>query len=217
MSMVWLWQTKLPPVNEREALRYAGVKGNTPEMSALLRECAALCENSLTPRVCYAFHPVVRQDGILDLGFAQTDSSALKRNLAGCEEIVLFAATIGLEMDRLIAKYARLSPARSVMLQAIGAERIEALCDAFEEELIRQGHELSPRFSPGYGDLPLDLQRNIFAALDCPKHIGVSLNESLLMSPSKSVSAIIGLNGETSECCVHNCALCTLTNCLYRR
>ena len=216
MSAVWLWQTELPPVNEREALRYAGVKESTPEINALLQECIQLCQNCLTPRVCYRFYPITRENG-LDLGFVKTDSSALKRNLAGCNEIVLFAATIGLEMDRLIARYARLSPARSVMLQGIGAERIEALCDAFEEELIRQGHELSSRFSPGYGDLALDLQRNIFAALDCPKHIGVSLNESLLMSPSKSVSAIIGLNGETSERCVHNCALCTLTNCLYRR
>ena len=217
MSVVWQWQTTLPPVNAQEALRYAGVKENTPEICTLLQECIQLCESSLTPRVCYSFYPITRQDGTLDLGFAKTDSFALKRNLAGCEELVLFAATIGLEMDRLIARYARLSPARSVMLQAIGAERIEALCDAFEEELIRQGHELSSRFSPGYGDLPLEMQRDIFAALDCPKHIGVSLNESLLMSPSKSVSAIIGLNGESSERCMHNCARCTLTNCLYRR
>ena len=103
------------------------------------------------------------------------------------------------------------------MLQAIGAERIESLCNVFENELIRQGHELGTRFSPGYGDLPLELQKDIFAALDCPKQIGVSLNDSMLMSPSKSVSAIIGLNGEASERCMHNCALCTLTNCLYRR
>ena len=215
--MVWLWQTKLPPVNEREALRYAGVKENTPEMNALLQECIKLCQNVLTPRVCYRFYPVSRSGGRLDLGFAHTDSAALRRNLAGCGEIVLYAATIGLEMDRLIARYAHLSPSRSVMLQAIGAERIESLCDAFENELIRQGHELGQRFSPGYGDLPLDLQRDIFAALDCPRHIGVSLNESLLMSPAKSVSAIIGLNGESTRRCVHNCALCTLPNCLYRR
>ena len=216
MSAVWLWQTNLPPVDVREALRYAGVKEPAPEMNGLLQECVQLCQNLLTPRVCYRFYPVTREDG-LDLGFAKTNSSALRRNLAGCNEIVLFAATIGLEMDRLIARYAHLSPSKSVMLQAIGAERIESLCDAFENELIRQGHELGTRFSPGYGDLPLDLQRDVFAALDCPRQIGVSLNESLLMSPSKSVSAIIGLNGEASERCVHNCALCTLPNCLYRR
>ena len=124
MSTVWLWQTNLPPVNENEALRYAGVKENTPEMNALLQECIQLCNNRLTPRVCYAFYPVARQEGMLDLGFAKTSSASLIRNRAGCGEIVLFAATIGLEMDRLIARYAQLSPARSVMLPAIGAERI---------------------------------------------------------------------------------------------
>ncbi len=217
MSIVTLWNGDLPPVNEREALRYAGVKEAAPEVTALLHECMALCQDQLSPRVCYAVYSVNREGELLDLGFAQTDSAALRRNLAGCNEIVLFAATIGLEMDRLIARYARVSPARSVMLQAIGTERIESLCDAFEEMLIGRGHELRPRFSPGYGDLPLEMQREVFAALDCPKHIGVSLNESLLMSPGKSVTAIIGLSQEKGERCVHNCAACNLKECLYRR
>ena len=217
MSAVMLWQGELPPVCREEALRYAGVKTETPQMGAMLDECRALCEGQIHPRVCCARYPVRRSGELLDLGFAQTDSAALRRNLAGCEEIVLFAATIGLEMDRLIARYAHLSPARSVMLQAIGTERIESLCDAFEECLIAQGHDLRPRFSPGYGDLPLALQRDIFAALDCPRQIGVSLNESLLMTPSKSVTAIIGLGDEQGESCVHNCAACTLKECLYRR
>ncbi len=217
MSAVYLWQCKLPKVNAQEALRYAGVKESTPEVTALLEECIALGEAAVSPRVCYAFYPITRTEEQIDLSFARTASRALRRNLVGCGEAVLFAATIGLALDRLIARYAHVSPARSVMLQAIGAERIEALCDAFENELIRQGHELGTRFSPGYGDLPLDMQREIFAALDCPKRIGVSLNESLLMSPSKSVTAIIGLSGEQTERCVHNCALCSLTECLYRR
>jgi len=217
MSAVMLWQGELPPVNEREALRYAGAKEATPEMTALLHECINLCEKQLSPRVCYARYPVIQIDNQLDLGFARTDSAALRRNLAGCQEIVLFAATIGLEIDRLIARYARLSPARSVMLQAIGTERIESLCDAFENHLMEQGYELRPRFSPGYGDLPLGLQRDIFCALDCPRQIGVSLNASLLMTPSKSVTAIIGLSDEKGERCAHNCAACTLKECLYRR
>lgn len=217
MSAVLCWQGELPPVNEREALRYAGAKEPSDEMTALLHECVALGEKLLAPRVCYAFYPVKRVEGGLDLGFAQTQSNALRRNLSGCDQIVLFAATIGLEMDRLTARHAQLSPARGVMLQAIGAERVESLCDAFENQLIRQGYELRPRFSPGYGDLPLALQRDVFAALDCPGRIGVSLNESLLMSPSKSVTAIIGLLNRQQPPCAHRCAACTRNECLYRR
>ena len=64
------------------------------------------------------------------------------------------------------------------------------------EEHARVGKRTRPRFSAGYGDLPLGVQREIFAALDCPKHIGLTLNDSLLMSPTKSVTAIVGISGE---------------------
>ena len=85
----------------------------------------------------------------------------------------------------------------SVCLQAIGAERIEALCNAFslemKNEYAKSGRSLRPRFSAGYGDLPLELQREIFNALGCERRIGLTLNDSLIMSPSKSVTAIIGI------------------------
>ena len=67
MSAVLCWQGELPPVNEREALRYAGVKEPSDEMTALLHECVALGEKLLAPRVCYAFYPVRRVEGGLDL------------------------------------------------------------------------------------------------------------------------------------------------------
>ena len=92
----------------------------------------------------------------------------------------------------MIAKYGAISPSRAFMLQAIGAERIEALCNKFNSEISAKS-QTAPRFSPGYGDLPIELQREIFLALDCPKRIGLTLNQSLLMSPTKSVTAIIGI------------------------
>ena len=65
----------------------------------------------------------------------QTDSQGLCRNLQGCDKVILFAATVGLAPDRLIARYGRLSPTKALCMQAIGAERIESLCDAFCDEL----------------------------------------------------------------------------------
>ena len=146
-------------------------------------------------RLCYAEFPFAIRDGELDLGFARVRSGALAKNLAGCTHVVVFAATVGLGLDRLIAKYSRLSPTRALALQALGAERVEALCDAFETDLCLAsfGGRIHARFSPGYGDLPLDFQREIFRLLDPPRRIGLTLNESLLMSPTKSVTAIIGI------------------------
>ena len=189
-----------PAFDRWEILRYAGVRGQAPELEALTEQCIAESEGKLSYKVCWREFPVRRREGIVDLGFAKTSSEALWRNLTGCGSVVLFAATVGIGMDRWIARYSTLSPARAVLLQALGAERIEALCDVFNEEVTREqaalGRGTRPRFSPGYGDLPLEMQKQIFAVLDCPRMIGLSLNENLMMSPSKSVTALIGVTGD---------------------
>ena len=188
----------LPPINRAEVLRYMGVKQPDNAILNLLDACIAEAEHCFANRVCWQAFAVHRCEHALDLGFARVESRALCKKLEKCDTVVLFAATVGLEIDRLIAKYSRLSPARALCLQALGAERIEALCDAFEDELhaLYPQKCLRPRFSPGYGDLPLELQTDIFCALDCAKRIGLSLNDSLLMSPSKSVTALIGMRNE---------------------
>ena len=107
------------------------------------------------------------------------------------------------------------------MLQAIGAERIEALCDVFCEKIRLDAESAGlfprPRFSPGYGDFPLELQKDIFRVLDCSRKIGLTLNESLLMSPSKSVTAVIGLGPCAGTDHPIRCGACGKTDCIYRR
>ena len=181
-----------PPVDRREILRYAGIREATAEISALLEECLRQAEPVLQYRVCCRRFPVIFEEDAIDLGFTRTGSRNLRKNLENCRSLWLFSATVGLGMDRLIARYSRLSPAKGVLMQAIGTERVEALCDAFQGEIAAQEKSIAPRFSPGYGDFPLDCQRDIFAALDCGS-IGLTLNSNLFMTPSKSVTAVIGV------------------------
>lgn len=186
-----------PEFNVKEILRYAGCREASEEVLALLSECICECTGKLCYKVCYAEYPIDVRCDSLDLGFARVQSKNLAKNLDGCEKIVLFAATVGLAMDRLIARYSRTSPAKAHLFQAIGAERVESLCDIFNGEITscvkEAGGFTRPRFSPGYGDVPLSLQLDIFRTLDCERKLGVTLNTSLLMSPSKSVTAIIGV------------------------
>ena len=193
-----------PPWNEREILRYAGADANAPqETLALLHACRKQAEGALTYKVCYAQYPITHSESGIDLGFAHTDSEHLKKALSGCHAVLVLAATFGFGIDRQIAACAHRSPAAAMLLQAIGSERVESLCDAFCEEqaalFASRGCSLRPRFSPGYGDLPLSLQRDIFLALDCAKHIGVALGENLLMSPQKSVTALIGIKKDATK------------------
>ncbi len=178
------------PVDEHEIMRYAGVRQRTEALDALLERCLEEALDGFSYKVCYSLFPVTCTGTRVNFGFAEVRSENLARLLDGRTRALIFCATVGMNIDRLIARYSRSAPSRSLFFQAIGAERIEALCDLFESELA-VGH--THRFSPGYGDLDLEFQRDIFRALDCPKKIGVSLNGSLLMSPSKSVSAIIGV------------------------
>lgn len=178
-----------PPFDTKEILRYARCGGADDGVFALMRSCIDEVKDKLTYKVCYAEFPLSACDGIP----TKTNSVMLQKALSGCQSYILFAATVGLELDRLITKYSRTSPAKALFFQAIGAERIESLCDMFCAELKSNGKQIKPRVSPGYGDLPLDIQKEIFAVLDCPRKIGLTLNDSMLMTPTKSVTAFIGV------------------------
>ena len=192
MADVFARSYPAPEYNKKEILRYAGVRGDAPELDCVLRDCMREAKDRLIYKVCYAEFTITRRDGILDLGFSSVVSKSLQKNLEGCDKIILFAATVGIEIDRLVARYSVTTPSKALMFQAIGAERIEALCDVFCDEMSR-GRCLRPRFSAGYGDLSIDVQRDIFKVLDCSRKIGLTLNESLLMSPTKYVTAIVGI------------------------
>lgn len=218
MNSVVLTKTyTAPPFCEKEILRYASCKSADSETQKLLTDCINEANDKLTYKVCYCELPVTVKDDICDFGTFKTRSQSLSKNLDGCDRVILFGTTVGVEIDRLIAKYGRISPARALMMQAIGAERIEALCDAFCADIQNTlSIGLKPRFSPGYDDLSLDTQKDIFALLDCSKHIGLTLNSSLLMSPSKSVTAIIGLTDKKENPTTNKCALCDSKDCDFR-
>ena len=193
-SSVNLLSLSLPSPNHKEILRYSG--GGDEKTVALIEGCLKECENLLSPSLCWRTFEVNIKDNLCDFGEFSVKSDDLSKNLKDCKRAVVFCATIGAEFDRLLIKYSRLSPTKALIFQGIGAERIEALCDAFCENLKAEGNCIRPRFSAGYGDLPLDANKDIFLAL-CPEEaVGVVLSEGMLMTPTKSVTAFIGLLGE---------------------
>ncbi len=178
------------PINLREILRYAGGRDCEPAVEAMLQECIEEALGELSYRVCYCRLPLQIEGNDCRLGGLTLRSKALAKTLSGCNEVILFGATLGVGIDRLIGKYLRISPAKALMMDALGTERIEALCDAFCKS---QECKITPRFSAGYGDLPLAVQPDLVALLQCEKKIGLCLTDGLMMSPSKSVTAIFGI------------------------
>ena len=210
-----------PPLNRQEILRYAGCGKGKADLLPL-EECLLMTSGQLNYRVvCEEFNVSPAPDGIL-LGGILIPSLDLARSLSGCTRALLFAATIGLAMDRLITRYERVSPVHALLFHAIGSERIESLCNEFcllkERHLSVFNERLRPRFSPGYGDFSLEFQREVFQLLECEKRIGLTLTECLLMSPSKSVTAVAGIekgNRSAGEV-LPKCIACSNYNCTYR-
>lgn len=214
--------------NEREILRYLGYKSGQEadaQTRQLIEEEEAELARMVEYRSVYRIFPIVQvTEETVDFGFTCIHSRNLAKNLKGCGQAAFLAATLGSGIEHLLWKYNRLQVSRAVVLQAVAVEAIEKYCDACEEEILaalsRDGqgsYYLRPRFSPGYGDLPLEFQREFLQILETPKKIGVTLTDSLLMMPSKSVTVIIGISREDSHCIRQGCESCTHTDCAYRR
>lgn len=211
-------------IDKTEVLRYLGYNGQSAPLAVCdaIERCMAEILPKLSYRACFDRFLVTEiPNGNLSLSFIETNSKNLAKNLKDCNEVILFTATVGIELDRIMQKYSALSPLNATISQAIGTAAIEKWCDVLCERFaVRErdyGNFLRPRFSPGYGDFPLETQKRIFEVLDCNRKIGVTLTDSLLMMPSKSVSAIIGVSKNNLRCTPHGCEICKNTECQFRR
>ena len=207
------------PVNYGEVIRYAGAKAADENLYALIKSCIEECdkENAVNYAVCFAVLPVKVDGDTADFSAFTFKSKNLAYVLRGAKSALIFACTVGMGIDRLIKKYSDLNSARALIFQALGAERVETFTDFFIKDYEKTfGIKTSPRFSAGYGDLSLNAQKDIFNLLKPEKRLGLTLNDSLLMSPSKSVTAIAGINGLCQND-KSSCKDCTKKDCGYRR
>ena len=195
-------------IDIKEVARYLGYGKAELDRNTLNIIDELIEKLDLRCRVCYLKMPVTVDEGLVNFGGFSAKSKDFAKFIGKNEEVFLFGATIGIEFDRLLKKEMVLSTARATVLQAIGTCAIESVCDMFCEEF-----SLSKRFSAGYGDLPLETQKDIFKALSLEKNIGITLTESLLMTPTKSVTAFA-----VADSCgkAKGCDACD-KDCIYRK
>ena len=190
-----MFEPRFTTLNMNEILKYLGFRGQelTEEIAAQIRRCTDEVLAAATPRLTYRHAPL--EDGaVLGVTFAGND---IPRMLEPCEEVVLFGATLGPGVERLMMRYEVVNAADSVIMDACASTAIENICNNFESDMRHaveaEGRYLTDRFSPGYGDLPIAEQPKFFALLDMTRRIGVSLTPTTIMVPRKSVTAIMGI------------------------
>ena len=147
---------------------------------------------------------------------------SLTKHLEGCGRIVVSAVTLGHDIDELISATQREKIALGVVMDS-GASVMAELAANIAQERIRgelseckkQTADVEPlfmteRFSPGYGDSPLEMQTQVLELLDAEKQLGITLSKGFMMSPSKSITGIMGLSDHPVKGRLATCAECVL-------
>lgn len=214
-------------IDRSEALRYL----RSREDISIADDLTAAADKILAiaaPAAAAALLPLCRQeDGQLVCGGLALPGRAIARHLASCDRCMLLAVTLGFAVDRHISAEGQASPYRALLLDACATTAVEDLADHASERarvlLLNELYSVAPRFSPGYGDLPLALQPKLLELLDARRLLGLTVGSSLMLSPIKSVTAIIGIkqadgSGDTSSPAPPGCAACAMASrCAYSK
>ena len=140
---------------KKEAVRYLGYGRNAVDekTSALIESAFKELDSAANPKFVYRIFDLTRTEGTC-IGFGQVEiqSRSLGRNLKGCEQIVLFGATLGIGVDQLLARKSVTDMAYAVVAQACASALLEEYCDQCQEQIAeilrKEGRFLRPRFSP---------------------------------------------------------------------
>lgn len=155
---------------------------------------------------------------VLDRSELDVIGESLTRHLEGCDRIVLSAVTLGQAVDELISDTQREKIALSVVMDCGASVMAELAANIAHEQISDAVSELSggeplfmtERFSPGYGDSPLEMQAQVLGLLDAEIQLGITLSKGFMMSPSKSITGIMGLADHPVEGRLATCAECVL-------
>ena len=206
----------------QEALRYLRVREPDADTRRAVEAAAAQVMERAAPRFYYRIFPVVHQEagiGLPEAGVTLPGKLASDM-LKDCGQAALLICTLGAEFDRLLRMTQARDMAQAVILDACGSALVEQGCDKAEREIAARcpGLYLTDRFSPGYGDLPLDVQPEILRALDASRRLGVTATDACLLNPMKTVTAVIGLADKPQAAKIRGCAFCALqATCAYRK
>jgi hypothetical protein len=214
-------EAKLTGISRKETLQYLGWLGSPipDELEDEISRCESRILETARPRAVWRLFDLLPDGSLAGTQF-RPEGQDVPALLKDCSQVILMAVTLGSETERLLRTAQARSMGDAVILDAAAGAAVENVCDNLCRDLEAQFSPrfLTDRFSPGYGDFPFSQQRDFFELLDITRRIGVSLSESGLMLPQKSVTALIGVSDRPQPHRHRGCASCTLfETCRFRK
>ena len=203
-------------VDREEALAFLGHRGQKlGDLRERLERAACLCEKELVPRGVY------REMGASE-ALALLPGRDIARHVEGCTRVVLLAVTLGAQSEMLLRRERALSATDGLLVDACASSLVEQAANVLNahivEEATARNLAATSRFSPGYGDLPLQLQSDLCALLDTQRRLGLTVSANHLLLPRKSVTALLGISPTPPQPPQPGCVGCRLYHsCQIRR
>ncbi len=212
---------QIDALDRKEVLRYLGYRGQevTPELDARLDAAIASCLAIGRARASIAVYDVAGReelpDGTPQVTLADTAltlvGTSMQRHMRGARKVGVLAVTIGMGVERELKRLSLTDRLGQVLFDAAATTMVERAADAAEATLVgmaaREGLYTNFRFSPGYGDMPMQTQHVLLDALDA-RRLGITLSPTLLMTPTKSVTAVVGMFDAPQPSTHASCADC---------
>lgn len=205
-------------VNRAEALRYLGYAGQdiSPDLNGRMEALFARCEQTSNPGFTYRLFPCDSTDGTIRLRGTTLVLTGrdIYKHLHGAKLVAVMAATAGLGNERELRRLSFENGLDAAIYGSAGSALVESVGDACNARIVEdarnRGLWCNWRFSPGYGDLPLDIQPTVIRILDADKKLGITVTDTNLLIPAKSITAFVGLF-DTPQDDKRSCANCSFS------
>lgn len=214
-------------INQNEVLGYLGYRGLKIEADIrnLIEACSSEILNLARPKNVYEIYRLESEADQIRLqeSFLSFKSHDLQNHLGDSSYCAVMAVTLGSEVDKKIDYLAQSDLLKAMVMDATASTAIEAygneVCDLIRVLASKNGFFLTKRYSPGYGDFPLESQQQLLNLLNAYSKIGLTVTKSSLLIPRKSITAIVGLTKTPPVNAPVNkrCSDCKMVNCRLRR
>ncbi|MBU5487832.1 methionine synthase [Clostridium sp. MSJ-8] len=213
-------------IPKKEVLRYLGHKNQeiNGNIDRLIDETIEEAKELIAPKKVVARYRITIKDtGVyLDNTNLVLTGEDIKNHLKYSKDIYIMAVTLGSVIEKKIAYYEKIDLTKAIILDSCATTAVEEFCDYIEEDIKKiaenENMGITFRYSPGYGDLPIDIQKDFLDTLNATKVIGLTVSRHNLLMPRKSVTAIIGLIPKDKELNKRTCEVCSnYENCKFRK
>lgn len=213
-------------IPKKEVLRYLGHKNQeiNGNIDRLIDETIEEAKELIAPKKVVARYRITIKDtGVyLDNTNLVLTGEDIKNHLKYSKDIYIMAVTLGSVIEKKIAYYEKIDLTKAIILDSCATTAVEEFCDYIEEDIKKiaenENMGITFRYSPGYGDLSIDIQKDFLDTLNATKVIGLTVSRHNLLMPRKSVTAIIGLIPKDKELNKRTCEVCSnYENCKFRK